>query len=77
MAEFFVRPEFRRSGLGKRATINIWKLHPGQWQVRVLAAHTAADAFWQHAIKKMAHEDLPPIPRLHKEQIWNVYQFDV
>ena len=50
MAEFFIAPEHRRRGLGTEAAHRVWARFPGPWEVRVLRAHPAALAFWEHAI---------------------------
>ena len=34
VAEFYVRPDSRRLGVGRRAVLEIWKLFPGQWEQR-------------------------------------------
>ena len=50
LAEFFVLRGFRRSGIGRQAASLVWDRFPGRWVVRVLAANTAALAFWESAI---------------------------
>jgi predicted acetyltransferase len=50
MAEFFVLRKYRRSGVGVRAARSLFATFPGEWQVRQVAANTAAVAFWHRAI---------------------------
>lgn len=50
MAEFFVARRFRRHGVATAAAHRIFQLHPGDWEVAVAAANTAALAFWPRVI---------------------------
>ena len=50
MAEFFVMRKYRHQGIGRRAANTVFGMFPGEWQVRQLAANTAATAFWRSAI---------------------------
>lgn len=51
MAEFFVARRFRRRGVATAAVHQIFRLHPGDWEVAVAAANAAALAFWPRAIE--------------------------
>jgi predicted acetyltransferase len=50
VAEFFVLPSFRRSGVGRQAAIALWDRMPGRWVVRVLETNDAALRFWTAVI---------------------------
>ncbi len=50
MAEFFVKPEFRRTGVGREAAAWLWNLFPGRWIVRVLKSNKRAMPFWETVI---------------------------
>jgi predicted acetyltransferase len=50
MAEFFVLRKYRRLGVGTRAAHLLFAMFPGDWQVRQVAANTAATAFWRRTI---------------------------
>jgi len=47
VAEYYIRPEARRRGLGTAAALALIANNPGQWEVTVLRQNTPALAFWQ------------------------------
>ncbi|KZK76072.1 hypothetical protein PsAD13_05510 [Pseudovibrio sp. Ad13] len=55
MGQFFVLGKFTRQGLGHEALKACLKLHPGDWQVRVLPKNTGALAFWTKTISELTH----------------------
>jgi len=50
VAEFYVRPDSRRLGIGRSAVLEIWKLFPGKWELQVHIRNTAAIRFWVSCI---------------------------
>jgi predicted acetyltransferase len=50
MAEFFVMRKYRRQRVGARAARALFRMFPGDWQVRQIAANTAATSFWRAVI---------------------------
>ena len=46
LAEFYIKPESRRLGIGRRAAAAIWQRFPGQWELEVQARNSAAVRFW-------------------------------
>jgi predicted acetyltransferase len=46
LAEFYIKPESRRLGIGRRAAAAIWQRFPGQWELQVHARNSAAVQFW-------------------------------
>lgn len=67
IAEFYVVPEFRRSGVGQFAAEAIFRLFPGKWEVAVLRGNDAAEQFWLRAIKAVASHS----PERHQIDSWN------
>jgi predicted acetyltransferase len=51
VAEFYVRSDSRRLGIGRSAVLEIWKLFPGQWELQVHTRNTAAIQFWLSCIE--------------------------
>ncbi len=47
IAEFFVRPEARGLGLGRRLVASLWRRFSGAWSLDVARANAAAVAFWR------------------------------
>lgn len=50
MAEFFIMKKYRRSGVGKRAAMELFDLHPGAWEVFQLETNMPAQRFWNKVI---------------------------
>jgi hypothetical protein len=46
-----VAPPWRRKGLGRQAACALLSLHPGCWEIGILAGHLAALAFWTIALQ--------------------------
>jgi predicted acetyltransferase len=46
LAEFYIEPDSRRLGIGRRAAAAIWRRFPGQWELQVHARNSAAVQFW-------------------------------
>jgi predicted acetyltransferase len=51
IAEFYIKPESRRLGIGRRAAAAIWQRFPGQWELQVHAGNAAALQFWASCAK--------------------------
>ncbi len=58
LAEFYIKPESRRLGVGRRAVLAIWKRFPGQWELQVHARNSAAVQFWASCVAAATSE--PP-----------------
>lgn len=50
MAEFYIRPAWRRRGIGAVAARALFARHPGWWHLQVLDSNHPARAFWQRVI---------------------------
>ena len=53
IAEFFVMPQLRNQRIGSKFAQEIFKLYPGQWEVRQLESLTKARKFWLRAIQNI------------------------
>ena len=58
MAEFYVRPDARRRGLGTQAAREIFRLFPGPWELRAAAQPPAAVLFWKRVLSAPGIADL-------------------
>lgn len=58
VAEFYVRPGFRRQGVGREAARLLWRRFPGAWELAVHTGNAAALRFWRACIE--AHAEEPP-----------------
>ena len=56
LAEFYIKPESRRLGIGRRAVRAIWRRFPGKWELQVYTQNSAAVQFWESCIKAVAGE---------------------
>jgi len=50
MAEFSILPAARRAGLGIEAAIEVFRTHPGAWQLSLMQRNAPGQAFWPRAI---------------------------
>lgn len=50
ISEFYIKKEFRKKGVGKRAAFEIFKLFPGKWEIRQIRENTPAQKFWRKII---------------------------
>jgi predicted acetyltransferase len=69
IAEFYVVPEFRLSGVGRQAAHFIFRRFPGKWEVRQLALNLPAIRFWRSVINSITNENFTEIT-LNDER-WN------
>ena len=49
LAEFYIRPAFRRRGLGREAVAAIFRRYPGRWELKFHRENRAAEALWLRA----------------------------
>jgi predicted acetyltransferase len=50
VAEFYVLPEFRGTGVGKQAFTSLLHNRSGIWELSVMSKNEAGKAFWQRAL---------------------------
>lgn len=56
MGEFFIIAQFQRTGIGQQVAHEIWKMHPGLWEVSVIPENTKALGFWRKTIAHFTHD---------------------
>ncbi len=47
MAEFYVRPEFRRQGIGEKVALGIFYKHPGDWHISFNKHNVPGRRLWK------------------------------
>jgi len=50
IAEFYVKKEFRKNGIGKTAAIKVFDLFKGNWEIRELKENIDGQKFWRKVI---------------------------
>ncbi|MET0794374.1 MAG: GNAT family N-acetyltransferase [Polyangiaceae bacterium] len=75
VAEFFVLRRYRRSGVGRRAIVQVWDRFPGQWIVRVSEANTGALPFWGRVIAEYTRGIAGESQRAGTSGAWRVFSF--
>ncbi|OKB68266.1 GNAT family N-acetyltransferase [Serratia marcescens] len=50
MAEFYIKPEWRRTGMGQQAARALFAQHPGGWSLSVSQDNSHGLAFWRSVI---------------------------
>ena len=56
IGEFFIKSEFRRSGIGGRAVAEILKSFRGDWEIPFQNENSKAAAFWRGTIPELGYE---------------------
>lgn len=72
IAEFYILPRFRKSGIGSRAFAALLGNHPGIWELSVMSCNEAAAIFWRHALNAADVVNVERV-RLNDE---TVYRFE-
>jgi predicted acetyltransferase len=54
LAEFFVRPEERRIGIGRQGVTALWTQLPGRWELQVMEGNLPAVSFWRRCVGAQA-----------------------
>jgi predicted acetyltransferase len=63
LAEFYIVPAARGCGAGRAAAEEIFRLHPGVWELSTLPGRIASDSFWTSVLKGMTgYTRLPDAP---------------
>lgn len=65
IGEFFIKPEFRRTGLGTAIVSEILRKFSGNWEVPFQEENAKAAVFWRKTISKLgfdASEVKSPVP---------------
>ena len=52
IAEFYIRPEHQKKGLGRKLAEHVFSEFPGPWEVAVSLKNTSAQAFWEKVIAR-------------------------
>lgn len=53
MGEFFITAKFQGKGLGYLVSSELWKMHPGLWEVSVTPENKRGLSFWRKTISKI------------------------
>ncbi len=61
IAEFFVLPEFRGTGVGRSAFASLLGTHPGFWELSVMSNNEAGKAFWQRALATVGVSEIETV----------------
>ncbi len=60
IAEFYVQPEVRRTGIGKVSVAEAIARFDGKWLIQVLERNTAAMRFWRTVLEEITGSDIEP-----------------
>jgi predicted acetyltransferase len=75
VAEFFVIRRYRRSGVGRRAAMLLWKRLPGSWIVRASEGVPGAVPFWRTAVAEFTSGAAAESMRPGSPHGWRVFSF--
>jgi predicted acetyltransferase len=76
MAEFFIIRGYRRRGIGTEVAHEVWRMFPGQWEVRVVKTNDTAKEFWERAITGYIGESGNPVSVEKDGKSWYLFSFE-
>jgi len=76
VAEFFVLRRYRRTGVGRRAALMLWRRFPRAWTIRVAESNAAGLGFWRDAVQAAVGNRSAVETRPGKGTSWRIYSFD-
>jgi predicted acetyltransferase len=75
IAEFYIAPSLRRSGLGKAAVIRLLDMFPGNWVVEVLKSNSNGYAFWHPVISDYTRGMFEKTSHVTGNREWDRFYF--
>ena len=57
IGEFFVLEKYRKQGVGKFMTFNIFNKYHGKWEIRTLLKNMRAQEFWHKIINEYTNNN--------------------
>jgi len=75
VAEFFVIRRHRRSGVGRRAAMLLWRRLPGSWIVRASEGVPGAVTFWGSVVAEFTSGAAAELERPGSPHGWRVFSF--
>jgi predicted acetyltransferase len=61
LSEFYIKPEFRKTGIGRLAAFKIWDQFPGKWEGRQIKENPKAHDFWLKTKGEYTHGNLTDV----------------
>jgi predicted acetyltransferase len=61
IAEFYVKKEFRKKGVGKMISFRVFDLFKGSWEVRQIKENILAQKFWKKVISEYTNNNYQEI----------------
>lgn len=55
IAEFYIKPEFRRRGYGRKAVIKMFAQYTGNWEIKYHNRNRQAETFWISVIAQISN----------------------
>ncbi|MFK7946994.1 MAG: GNAT family N-acetyltransferase [Saprospiraceae bacterium] len=52
IAEFYIKPDFRRKGIGRKVAFQLFKTYQGKWEIRQQLDNQTAQLFWLQVISE-------------------------
>ena len=61
IAEFYVKKEFRKKGVGKEAARQVYNLFPGKWENRQITENPYAHTYWLKIISEFTKDNFKEV----------------
>lgn len=76
IAEFYIIPEWRRKGMGKKAAYELFDTYKGKWEIRQSSTNSTAIKFWREIIKAYTNDHFIEIKNRKDNNIEFVQLFE-
>ncbi len=63
IAEFYIKKEYRKNGVGKEAVRQVYNLFPGKWEIRQIMENPNARSFWLKVIAEFTENNFIEVAR--------------
>ncbi len=76
IAELYIKPDFRRKGIGKKVTYKLFNKYKGKWEIRQSSTNYLAVKFWRSIIKEFTNGNFKEIENSTEDTIEFVQLFE-
>lgn len=76
IAEYYIKPKFRRLGIGKSAAHKLFKKYKGKWEIRQSSRNTDGIKFWRHVVGQYTQENYVETENKQKEKTEIIQLFE-
>lgn len=76
IAEFYIKPKFRRKGIGRKVTQELFNKYKCKWEIRQSSTNDLAVKFWSAIIKEYTNGNFKEVENIEDDKIEFVQLFE-